>query len=97
MEDALSKAAQAAQEKSWSECGLEEKVERLRHALLSLAGQADVAGRLATEAHEIVMLHDHHPLKGLMRPVQAGNAWANESQSSRWSDHPLKHLLRLLT
>lgn len=75
-------AGQAHREPHWHEMGLEAKVERLREMLNIVAGQTDNAGRVATEAHAIVLTHDHHPLKGLMEPV-----FAHHGHGAReWSD-----------
>lgn len=80
-----------AREMYWSELPLEAKVERLRDVLRILAGQIDIAGATAAEAHNIVMNHEHHAIKGIMRPAYGPNT-ISSSASPFW--HDVKHMVK---
>ena len=58
-----------AREKIWDECGIEEKVERLRRSLQDLGMVAQRAEEIAGTAHER-LIHHRHDLIGLpMMPL----------------------------
>jgi hypothetical protein len=74
-------AGQACREPSWHEMGVEAKVERLREQLRFIASHVDTAGKVASEAHAIVLTHEHHPIKGLFRPVFAEHGYGTPGWS----------------
>lgn len=81
-----------ARERTWQEIGIEEKVERVRDALLSLEGQVNIAGRDAVQGKRLVEAHMHNAQGYVMVPphdVFNGGPYA-------WSDSPVSHALRLL-
>lgn len=49
----------AARERTWDECGIEEKVERMREALLRLEGVIGQASKRAGEALTVAKVHEH--------------------------------------
>lgn len=54
----------AAREKRWDECGIEEKVERLRTELQDRRPFADAAFNLARKAWRTVTRHQHQAIDG---------------------------------
>lgn len=63
--------ATAAREKTWDECGIEEKVERLRISLIRARETAQYATRNAVEARDLAERHQHNPTTGeVLRSAQ---------------------------
>lgn len=61
-------------ELKWAERSIEQKIEALRECLTLLAGTSDRAGREASEALALVEIHEHHPIRGIMKPHFAHKA-----------------------
>jgi hypothetical protein len=74
----------AKREKTWDECGIEEKVERIRHQLRQLRDMSQYVARTASEAKEIAVSHQHNHATGeVLRPVQRhGGAEAGSDSRS---------------
>lgn len=63
--------AMAKRERLWEECGIEEKVERLRMALMRARETAQYAAKNASAANELAERHQHNPATGeVLRPAQ---------------------------
>ncbi len=59
----------AQREKRWDECGIEEKVERLRMVLRAVNERSSHAQRTAVEAHDIARRHEHGSQMQVVMPV----------------------------
>lgn len=68
--NAGSECAQAVREKRFGECGLEEKVERLRNVLSANEHRLDSISQLAVEAHELAHEHQHDSAGRVMRAAR---------------------------
>lgn len=67
-------AKEAPREPRWHECGLEEKVERIRRELLSLREATRWHGMRIGEAHDLAHDHSHDPLGRVLRPAHGGGS-----------------------
>lgn len=65
--DAGCDTVMAPREKRFGECGLEEKIERLRNVLQATDQRTDAALRIAQEAHELAHEHSHDPMGRVLR------------------------------
>lgn len=63
--------AKSARLKTWGECGIEEKVERLRHELRDARNTASYAARNAGEAQRIASTHIHGELGQVAIPAES--------------------------
>src|SRR5262245_11770143 len=78
--EALSGGSQATpftkaslEQKNWDECGLEEKVERLRSILLQTEQIGQIALQHSMEAVQIGTQHQHGERGEVLMPIQRGN------------------------
>lgn len=55
---------QAQREKTWDECGIEEKVERIRQQLRMFRDAVQYTARTASEAKELAVSHQHNQATG---------------------------------
>ncbi len=53
-----------SREKTWDECGIEEKVERLRRAMRDQKHMVDASWRTASAANDLARQHQHNPSTG---------------------------------
>lgn len=85
----------AVRAKRWDDCGLEEKVERLRTVLRFVAADASDAGKVAQKAYEVSHLHEHG---GNGRPVMpiAIDPWGNQATQIIGRDYPSGRRIQLL-
>jgi hypothetical protein len=60
----------ASREKTWDECGIEQKVERVRSQLLMYRDLLQYASRTAGEAKELAGRHEHNAVGEVLQPVQ---------------------------
>lgn len=66
-----SNKAMAKRDKTWDECGIEEKVERLRMMLMRTRESAQYAAKNASAANDLAERHQHNHATGeVLRPVQ---------------------------
>lgn len=65
-------ADRAERAKHWDECGIEEKVERIRRELLNQRDVARHALRQANEAHSTAHEHQHGSHGEVLKPVNRG-------------------------
>lgn len=79
----------AAREKRWDECGLEEKVERLRRQLMQQRNVAEAAYRTADEAKRVASEHQHGQYGSVMVPVYGGANLSRGGQLGGSSIDPL--------
>lgn len=56
--------AMAKREKTWDECGIEEKVERIRQQLRMFRDAVQYTARTASEARDIAVNHQHNHATG---------------------------------
>jgi hypothetical protein len=61
--------AMAKREMRWDECGFEQKVERIRGALLEMEGVIEATHRRANEALAVAKVHGHDPMGNVMTPA----------------------------
>lgn len=54
------KAKEAARERTWAECGIEQKVERLRSELMRARETARGAANIASSAERVAQCHEHN-------------------------------------
>lgn len=80
-----------AREKRWDECGIEEKVERLRRVLRVTSHTAEQAAKLAHKSAEIASLHEHGGDGKPVMPI-ARDPWNNQAQSLAGGDSHNYHL-----
>ena len=60
----------ASREKTWDECGIEEKVERLHRAMRDQKHMVEVAYRTASTASDLAHGHQHNPATGeVLKPA----------------------------
>lgn len=60
----------AKREKTWDECGIEEKVERIRRELLGVRDMGHSAYRNANEARELAARHQHSASGEVLRSAE---------------------------
>jgi hypothetical protein len=65
-------ACEAQREKTWAECGLEEKVERLRFILQQTKSTAAYASQEANKAMRLASEHQHNNFGAVLQPVYGG-------------------------
>lgn len=53
-----------SREKTWDECGIEDKVERLRRVMREQKHMLDAAWRTASAASDLARQHQHNPSTG---------------------------------
>lgn len=87
---ASAQAAPAQKAKRWEDCGIEEKLDRTREALIVLIGQQKIIGPIATDARHLARNHGHGPV-GVMKPL-----FDNLYNESEYSHGPMNHLISLL-
>lgn len=94
---AMGGQCEAAQvrEKRWDECGLEEKVERLRMVLRSVHHDTEAAGKVAHKAYEIAHLHEHGDNGRPVMPI-AIDPWGNPANQIIHNDSYAVRRIRLL-
>lgn len=85
----------AAREKRWDECGLEEKVERLRMVLRTAHHDTEVAGKVAQKAYEIAHFHEHGDNGRPVMPI-AIDPWGNPANQILANDSYAGRRIRLL-
>ncbi len=66
----LGEAMMAKREKTWDECGIEEKVERLRQQLRNHRDMSGHTYRRASEAHDLAQNHQHSPTGEVLKPAR---------------------------
>lgn len=76
--------------KPFHACSIEEKLDRLAEGQRILAHQMIMMGKLATEAHNIAVAHEHVQGRGLMLPVGV------MEYPGLWSPKPFERVLERL-
>jgi len=87
------KEMEAERERSWSECGIEQKINRLRDALMTVAGQGQQAGAQSHEALKIAKAHQHGGRGEVLLPVIET---IGELMGRNYAEHPFERVRRLL-
>ena len=85
--------AMAKRDQDWGECGIEQKINRLRDALMTLAIQGQHAGAQAHEAVKIAKAHQHGGRGEVVVPVIET---IGELVGREYSEHPFERVRRLL-
>lgn len=71
----------AQREPTWAECGLEQKVERVREALLHCEGVLAGVEATSAEASRIAKAHEHSSLGAVMVPIiERSPLWDNQAR-----------------
>jgi hypothetical protein len=74
-------------EKTWDECGIEEKVERVRRAMRDQRYMVDSTFRLVSAASETVHAHQHNNVTGeVLKPANRYDGLAGPEGSARSFD-----------
>ncbi len=60
----------ASRERTWDECGIEEKVERVRSQIMMYRDMLQYASRTASEAKDLAGRHEHNATGEVLQPVQ---------------------------
>lgn len=84
------KDARVARMPSFATCSIEQKLERLRDALMTVAAQQRIIGPIAISAQNLAENHDHGT-HGVMKPL--GSKFLNEPG---YSNSPMDSVLALL-
>ena len=79
----------ASREKTWDECGIEEKVERLRRAMRDQKHMVDAAWRTANEAHNLAHGHQHNNVTGEVLKSAGGHGGMAGAEAMGRSFDPL--------
>jgi hypothetical protein len=84
---------QVQDERPWDSLSIEERIERLRRALLAVSSDVGYSGRASTEALNIAKAHQHNERGMVLMPIFQETVFAGRGE---YSDHVIERAKKLL-